>query len=200
MKKLNFKAVSLWEIILSFFAMLLLIWIVIEVVIIPFTKGNTVMQTQLIILLGLTLFLIEFFIHLKRSRDLVIMIDDTQKIVSVNIHKQTINEIKNLSIVKYLFTKSLSSTLIINNKMLLIYKKEALSLSKTKEETKMCKTEIKKLTEIINKSNNKNKNIIFIVPVLINISFYLVLFLALAVFVFMFTAILTGNTHWFNVI
>ena len=48
-KILEFKAIPLWEVVLTFFVMFTFVYGITEFVIIPLTKGNTAMQTKFII-------------------------------------------------------------------------------------------------------------------------------------------------------
>ena len=196
---LKFKAIPLWEVITSFIAMLLIILGTTEFIIEPLTKGNTTMQTQFIIFVGIMLLIAEFIFHLKRSKNLNIDIDNKQiKLIKLNKIVVDNKEITNISITKFLFTKSLSCILIINDKSYLIYGKEVLSMKPDKEDIALSKTKIEELKKVIKYTNLRNGSLLNLIPKLINIIFYSILLIAFLLASFLFIAIFTDNTHWFD--
>lgn len=195
-KIVEFKAVSLWEGMILFFVLIFFVLGITEYVIVPLTKGNSMMQTQLIIFSGTLLLALEYAFYFKRAKDLYIEIDELENITKITYSDKSIfNDIRNINTVKFLFKKTLSYTLIINNTLFLIYKKEAVL---AKSDKKKIKAEMENLMKIIGKSKFPKNSPFNIIPKLINISFYLLLIISFSLFVFLFIAIFTDNTRWFD--
>ncbi len=196
---LEFNAIPLWEVLLSFFVILVLILTVTECIIIPLTKKNSMMQTQLIVLMGIIFLFIEFIFHKKRGRKILIK-TSKESISSIELPKIELHvkDIKNLCVVKFIFEKSLSYTFIVNNEIFFIYKKTVLSLKPNKKNIKDARSENRLLLKLVQKVDLCTNNYLKFIPICINMSFYLLFITVFLLVLFISITIATNNTQWFN--
>lgn len=198
-KEITFKAIPLWEVIVTFFTMLFLLLGMIEFVIVPLTKGNTTMQTQLILFMGMVLMIGEFVFHVKRSKCIKFSVSENK--ISIALNKGThisSDQLLNITMHKFLFKKTLSFIVVINNHLYLVYPKEALSMQPSKEDTSISKQKIHDLRETIDNYGISSSSRVNAIPIFFNVSIYTILILALLIPIFVIGVILSGNSHLFE--
>ena len=146
------------------------------------------------------LLLLEYQFHSKRSKPINLKMNGFQNIISIKFLDKQINliDIKNMDIVKFIHSRSFSYTLIVNHTMYLIYPKEAITKRLSKEAASIYRDDITTIKQISKENNLDSKTKLAYVPKAINIGFYFIVIVALSLGVFLFTAILTGNTQWFD--
>ncbi|PID69060.1 MAG: hypothetical protein CR968_00150 [Flavobacteriia bacterium] len=105
----EYNAIPLWEVVLSFFVMLVLLLFITKYIIIPLTGNNSAMQTQLIVLVGVFFLFVEFLFHKKRSKPILIK-TSKETIVNIRLPNSELNikDIYNLCLIKFIFKKSLT--------------------------------------------------------------------------------------------
>jgi len=190
-KEFILKAIPLWEVGAFFFVLSLAFLGILEYVLIPLKASMRIIFFVLCLIFSL-----EYVFHLKRARGLSIKIDDLENITEIKYSdRQIFNNISNINIVRFLFKRTLTHTLIINNNLFLIYKKESIL---TKSDKKEIKIEMDNLAKIIRQSKFPKYSPLNVIPKSINIAFYSLFIIAFSLFIFLFTAIFTDNTNWFN--
>lgn len=191
--ELEFKVVLFRDLITSFFSSIALILSITEYIIIPLTKGNTAMQTKLIVFMMLVITLIIHLYIKKRSRKFILKKVNDKIQITLNDKKRIVEE-ENLRLI-YLFVKKYNLyTIRLNNSLYVININYASSRNDITIESH--KEKITKLKTII--TNKGKRRSIDYIPIILNVFIYLLLSVAFLLVVFLCTALLSGNEQWLS--
>lgn len=115
---LEFNIIPLWEAVVAFLVLLILTYNITEYIIAPLARGNTTMQTQLVIFLMTVVILLLLVVQRKRNKKLYIRFLDNKVDIEIN-EKSIVVQKQDMRLILFLHKRFEIYTLRINNSLYL---------------------------------------------------------------------------------